>query len=142
MSATCPCAPLLQRSNSQRQTRPSRPSPASVAATNTTQRTPRRAQPTNASVASSTNATLASDDRVLAQPLNPERQTLTQCVYLSDVPASDASSNSGQRRAARVRRQTPWPASVVAKTRVYRMFLSEKHSHDFATSSDLRRNRK
>jgi hypothetical protein len=54
-ATTCPCAPLLQRSNSQRQTRPSRSSLVSVAVTDMAQRTPRRAQPTDVSVALSTD---------------------------------------------------------------------------------------
>jgi hypothetical protein len=56
-ATTCPYAPLLKRSNSQRQTRPSRASLVSVAATDATQRLSHRAHPTDVSVASSTDAT-------------------------------------------------------------------------------------
>jgi hypothetical protein len=53
-------------------------------------------------------------------------QRLTRPLLLSTVPP-------------RVRRQTPDPASVAGVARVCRVFLDEKHSRDFATSSKLRR---
>jgi hypothetical protein len=128
-----------QRSTPLQQTRPSRRGLASVAATDVVQNAPTTHAADRRVHCVFNRHGAASDARALAFATRANtRQTLT--------PASVVRPPSRLTRPLllsaappRVRRQTPDPASITGVACICCVFLDEKHSRNFATSSKLRR---